>query len=67
MTYVNANVNVYVYDISVSSADFTVYTTGIGTLSLMQSHLLYGEFSIFSVANTMKKSPFFIPAGTHHC
>ena len=34
-----------------SSADFTVYTPGIGTLTW--SHLLWGEFSAFSAANAV--------------
>ena len=37
-----------------SSADFTIYTPGIGTLSLIRSHLLWGEFSAFSAANVIQ-------------
>ena len=31
--------------IPLNSTDFTIYTSGIGTLSLIQCHLLWGEFS----------------------
>ena len=37
-----------------SSADFTIYTLGIGTLSLIRSHLLWEEFSAFSAANIIQ-------------
>ena len=35
--------------------------------SLIRSHLLWGEFSAFSVADAIHNSPLFIPPGTHHC
>ena len=34
---------------------------------LIRSHLLWGEFSIFSAANTIHNSPYFVRPGTHHC
>ena len=37
-----------------SSADFAIYTLGIGTLSLIWSYLLWGEFSAFSAANIIQ-------------
>ena len=38
-----------------SSADFTIYTPGIGTLFLIRSHLLWEEFSLFSAAKVIHK------------
>ena len=35
--------------------------------SLMQSHLLWGEFNAFSAANAIHNSPIAVPPGTHHC
>ena len=38
-----------------SSADFTIYTPGIGTLSYsLRSHFLWGELSSFSAANAIQ-------------
>ena len=42
-----------------SSADFTIYTPGIGTFSQIWSHLLWGEFSSFSEANAFHNFPIF--------
>ena len=36
-------------------------------LSLIQSHLRWGEFSTFSATNAIPNSSIFIPPGTHHC
>ena len=44
-TTVNVNVSAYSVKSPLSSADFTIYAPGIGTLSI-QSHLLWGKFSI---------------------
>ena len=41
-------------------ADFTIYTPGIGTLSLIRSHL-WVEFSEFSAANAIHNFPIFVP------
>ena len=41
---INVNVHVYSPSIPVGSADCTIYTSGIGTHSVSQSHLLWGEF-----------------------
>ena len=49
-----------------SSADFTIYTPGIRTLSYTVSSPR-GEFSAFSAANAIHNFPVFIPPGTHHC
>ena len=52
-------------EIPVSSADFTIYTTGIATLSYT-FHLLWEEFSTFSEANAIHNSPFSVPPGTDY-
>ena len=67
------NMNIYKYkcaclwsDIPSSSADFTIYTTDIGTLSYMVSSLM-GEYRSFSTANAIQNFAFFfISPGTHH-
>ena len=41
-------------EISLGSTDFTIYTLVL-KVSLMQSHLPWGEFSIFSAANAIHK------------
>ena len=64
---VNVDVNVDVYSLisRASSADFTIYSPGmILELSLERSHLLWGEFSAFSAADTIHNFPIFIPPGT---
>ena len=43
------------------------FTPLVLELSLIQSHLLWGELSAYSVANAIHKSPVFILPGTHHC
>ena len=42
------------------------FTPLVLELSLLQSHLLWGEFSAFSAANPIHNSLIFIPPGTHH-
>ena len=49
-----------------SSADFTIYTLGIGTLSLIRSHLLWGEFSEYSAANIIQNFFFLIFCSTRY-
>ena len=44
-------------EIPLSSADFTIYTTG--KLSRILSHLFWEEFSTFSAANTIHNFPIF--------
>ena len=66
---VNKNVNVYVYslDIPFSRVQQTAqFTPLVSELTLIRSHLLWGEFSAFSAANdisqchfTFHNSPFF--------
>ena len=48
------------------SADFTIFTTLVLELSLIRSHLPWGEFSAFSAANDIHNFPFFVPPGTHY-
>ena len=43
------------------------FTPLVLELSLVQFHLLWGEFSTFSAAIAIHNSPLFIPSGTHHC
>ena len=45
------------------------FTPMVSELSLIRSHLLWGEFSSFlqSAANAIHNSPFFDPPCTHHC
>ena len=70
--FVNVNVNVSVYSLKspLSSADFTIYAPGIGTLSYTVSSPL-GENSAFaplccSYSQSLQFS-FLVPPGTHHC
>ena len=66
---INVNVNVYVYslDIPFSRVQQTAqFTPLVSELTLIRSHLLWGEFSAFSAANdisqchfTFHNSPFF--------
>ena len=51
-------------DIPSSSADFPIFTPGIGNLSYAVSSR---EFSAFSAANAIHNSAFLVPPGTHHC
>ena len=53
-------------DIPSSSATLQ-FTPLVLELSLVRSHLLWGELSAFSAANAIHSSPFFVPQGTHHC
>ena len=65
---VNKNVNVYVYSlISYEVQQISQFTPLVLELSLIQSHLLWGELSAFSAANAIHNCVFFIPPGTHHC
>ena len=62
------NVNVYVYSlISHRVQQTSQFTPLVLELSLVQSHLLWGEFSAFSAAIAIHNSPLFVPPGTHHC
>ena len=66
--YVNVNVNVYVYSlISHRVQQTSQFTPLVLELSLVWSHLLWGEFSAFSAAIAIHNSPLFVPPGTHHC
>ena len=67
------NVNVHVYspdywDISVNSADWTIYTPGIRAQSCPVSYP-QGEFSAFSAARVSHaaNAACFVPPGTHYC
>ena len=65
---VNVNVNVYVYSlISHRVQQTSQFTPLVLELSLVRSHLLWGEFSTFSAAIAIHNSPFFVPLATHHC
>ena len=65
---VNKNVNVYVYSlISHRVQQTSQFTPLVLELSLVRSHLLWGEFSAFSAAIAIHNSPLFVPPGTHHC
>ena len=62
------NVNVYVYSlISHRVQQTSQFTPLVLELSLVRSHLLWGEFSAFSAAIAIHNSPLFVPPGTHHC
>ena len=62
------NVNVYVYSlISHQVQQILQFTPLVLELSLVRSHLLWGEFSAFSAAIAIHNSPLFVPPGTHHC
>ena len=52
--------------IPVSSTD-SQFTSLALTHSLIQSYLLWGEFSAFSASNAIHNSTIFIPPGTHYC
>ena len=43
------------------------FTPLVLELSLIRSHLLWGEFSVFSAANAIHNSSFLVPPGTYHC
>ena len=61
-------VNVYVYSlISHRVQQTSQFTPLVLELSLVHSHLLWGEFSAFSAAIAIHNSPLFVPPGTHHC
>ena len=60
---------VYSLKSPLSSADFTIYAPGIGTLSYTVSSPL-GEFSICALCCSYSQSlqfSFLVPPGTHHC
>ena len=58
----------YVYSlISHRVQQTSQFTPLVLELSLVRSHLLWGEFSAFSAAIAIHNSPFFVPPGTHHC
>ena len=64
----NVNVNVYAYSlISHRVQQTSQFISLILELSLVRSHLLWGEFSTFSAAIAIHNSPLFVPPGTHHC
>ena len=66
--WINVNVNVYVYSlISHWVQQTSQFTPLVLELSLVRSHLLWGEFSAFSAAIVIHNSPLFVPPGTHHC
>ena len=59
---------VYVYSlISHRVQQTSQFTPLVLELSLVRSHLLWGEFSAFSAAIAIHNSPLFVPPGTHHC
>ena len=67
---VNVNVHVSVYSLKspLSSADLQ-FTPLVLELFLMQSHLLWGEFSICALCCSYSQSlqlSFLVPPGTHH-
>ena len=69
---INVNVNVYVYSpISHRVQQTSQFTLLVLELSLVRSHLLWGEFSAFSAESSaaiaIHNSPLFVPSGTHHC
>ena len=62
------HINVYVYSlISHRVQQTSQFTPLVLELSLVRSHLLWGEFSAFSAAIAIHNSPLFVPPGTHHC
>ena len=68
---VNVNVNVSVYSLKspLSSADLQ-FTPLVLELFLIQSHLLWGEFSICAHCCSYSQSlqfSFLVPPGTYHC
>ena len=59
---------VYAYSlISHQVQQTSQFTPLVLELSLIRSHLPWGEFNAFSAANAIHNSPFFVPPGTHHC
>ena len=65
---IQLNVNVYVYSlISHRVQQTSQFTPLVLELSLVRSHLLWGELSAFSAAIAIHNSPLFVPSGTHHC
>ena len=65
---INVNVNVYVYSlISHRVQQTSQFTALVWELSLVRSHLLWGEFSAFSAAIAIHNSPLFVSPGTHQC
>ena len=65
---VNVNVNVEVYSLKSPWVQQTLqFTPLVLELSLIRSHLLWGEFSAFSAADAIHNFPIFVPPGTHHC
>ena len=66
--HINVNVNVYVYSlVSHRVQQTSQFTPLVLELSLVRSHLLWGEFSAFSAAIAIHNSPLFVPPGTYHC
>ena len=62
------NVNVHVYSLKCLRVQQTLqFTPLVLELSLLQSHLVWGEFSAFSAANAIHNFPIFVPPCTHHC
>ena len=65
---VKINLNLYVCSLISHRVQQTSQFTPLALeLSLIWSHLLWGEFSVFSAANAIHNSPFYVPPGTHHC
>ena len=61
---VKTNVNVYVYSlISLWVQQTSQFIPLVLELSLIRSHLLWGELSVFSAANSIHNSSFFVPPG----
>ena len=66
ITHVNVNVCVYGL-ISPWVQQTSQFTLLVLELSLIWSHVLWGEFSTFSAANAIHNFPIFTPPGIHHC
>ena len=64
---INKNVNVYVYGLISRVQQTSHFTPLVLQLSLVWSHLLWGQFRAFSAAVAIHNSPLFVPPGTHHC
>ena len=56
----------FIAEIPLNSADFTLHHLAL-ELSLIQSHLFWGEFNAFSATDVIHNSPIFIPPGIQHC